>query len=59
MVELGIGTGHPPEKVHAGDCHMLSTRRRAVDRDEARRLLAAGLTSCSHCQPDVQLEVID
>ncbi|MER5756811.1 DUF6233 domain-containing protein [Streptomyces sp. NPDC002088] len=33
---------------------MAGTRRRAVSRDEARRLLAAGLQSCSHCQPDTQ-----
>ncbi|MFF8681154.1 DUF6233 domain-containing protein [Streptomyces sp. NPDC015237] len=59
VVELGIGTGRPPVKVHAGDCHMLGTRRRAVDRDEARRLLAGGLAACGHCQPDVQLNVLD
>ncbi|MGC0387044.1 DUF6233 domain-containing protein [Streptomyces sp. SAI-129] len=58
MVELGIGTGRPPVKVHASDCHMLGSCRCAVGRDEARRLLAGGLDACGHCQPDVQLDVI-
>ncbi|MFC4464558.1 DUF6233 domain-containing protein [Streptomyces xiangluensis] len=43
IVEHGIGTGRPPVQVRAGDCHMAGSRRRPVDRDEARRLLAAGL----------------
>ncbi|GAA5207615.1 DUF6233 domain-containing protein [Streptomyces thinghirensis] len=59
IVELGIGARHPPVQVHAGDCHMAGQRHRAVDRDEARRLLAAGLRPCGHCQPDVELRVID
>ncbi|MER5753721.1 DUF6233 domain-containing protein [Streptomyces sp. NPDC002088] len=53
-VELGIGTGRPPVQVHAGDCYMAGQRRRPVDREEARRLLATGLRACSHCQPDIQ-----
>ncbi|MFH8978845.1 hypothetical protein [Streptomyces sp. NPDC017890] len=28
------------------------------DHDEARRLLAAALKACTHCQPDVQLPII-
>ncbi|MGW4518433.1 DUF6233 domain-containing protein [Streptomyces sp. NPDC004393] len=43
LMELGIGTGRPPVQVHAGDCRMAGKRRRAVSRDEARRLLATGL----------------
>ncbi|GAB7111099.1 hypothetical protein JCM4814A_94180 [Streptomyces phaeofaciens JCM 4814] len=58
-VELGIGISRPPVRVHAGDCHMTGNRRRPVDRDEARRLLTAGLQSCTHCQPDVELHIID
>ncbi|MFJ8540297.1 DUF6233 domain-containing protein [Streptomyces sp. NPDC093591] len=38
---------------------MAGKRRRAVSRDEARRLLAAGLGACSHCQPDTQLHILD
>ncbi|MFM9633185.1 DUF6233 domain-containing protein [Streptomyces galilaeus] len=59
VVELGIGTGRPPLQVHAGDCYMAGKRRRAVGRDEARRLLADGLRACTHCRPDAQLDIID
>ncbi|MFF3942983.1 DUF6233 domain-containing protein [Streptomyces phaeofaciens] len=59
IVELGIGISRPPVRVQAGDCHMASKRRRPVDRDEARRLLTAGLQSCTHCRPDTQLDIID
>ncbi|WP_244362277.1 DUF6233 domain-containing protein [Streptomyces aquilus] len=59
IVGLGIGAGHPPVQVHAGDCYAAGKRRRPVDRDEARRLLATGLPGCTHCQPDVQLHIID
>ncbi|WP_373464485.1 DUF6233 domain-containing protein [Streptomyces sp. V4I2] len=38
---------------------MKGTRLRPVDRDEARRLLTAGLRACTHCQPDVQLHILD
>ncbi|MEU9057190.1 DUF6233 domain-containing protein [Streptomyces sp. NPDC048384] len=48
IVELGIGADRTPVQVHAGDCHMTGKRRREVSRDEARRLLAAGLPGCSH-----------
>lgn len=59
IVELGIGSGRTPVQVHAGNCHMAGKRRRAVDRSEARRLLAAGLEACTHCRPDAQLHIID
>jgi len=51
IMELGIGERQPPLQVHTGDCHLAGTRHRPVDRDEARRLLTAGLTACGHCQP--------
>ncbi|MER5227154.1 DUF6233 domain-containing protein [Streptomyces flaveus] len=56
---IGIGAGNPPTAIHAGDCHMVGARRRPIDREEARRLLAAGLPDCSHCQPRVQLHILD
>ncbi|MBK3633115.1 hypothetical protein JHN52_09150, partial [Streptomyces sp. MBT97] len=58
-VELGIGTGRPPVQVHAGDGYAAGKRRRTVDRDRARRLLADGLRACTHCRPDTRLNVID
>nr|WP_279345209.1 DUF6233 domain-containing protein [Streptomyces sp. HP-A2021] len=59
MVQLGIGTGRPPVQVHAGDCNAAGNRRRPVGRDEARRLLASGLPACPHCQPDIELRILD
>lgn len=59
LVELGIGAGRPPVRVHAGTCHMAGKRRQAVSQEEARRLLASGLRACTHCEPDVQLRIID
>ncbi len=57
VVEFGIGDGHPPVEVHAGHCHAIGTRQRPVSRDEARRLLAAGLRACTHCTPDAALDI--
>ncbi|MFE6364318.1 DUF6233 domain-containing protein [Streptomyces sp. NPDC057806] len=59
VVELGPGSSRQPVEVHVGDCHMAGKRRRAISRDEARRLLATGLRACLHCQPDTQLGIID
>ncbi|QKV98346.1 DUF6233 domain-containing protein [Streptomyces sp. NA02536] len=59
IVELGIGERRPPLQVHAGDCYMAGKRRRPVDRDEARRLLTAGLTACGHCRPDSALGITE
>ncbi|MFB8033816.1 DUF6233 domain-containing protein [Streptomyces sp. NPDC056004] len=33
-------------------------RRRAIDRDQARALLADGIRACSHCRPDTSLGVL-
>lgn len=57
VVELGIGAGRPPAELHAGHCYAIGKRRRPVSRDEARRLLAAGLRACSHCTPDTTLDI--
>ncbi|WP_314416195.1 DUF6233 domain-containing protein [Streptomyces kroppenstedtii] len=57
MVELGIGVGRPPVEVHAGHCYAIGKRRRPISRDEARRLLDAGLRACSHCAPDTTLDI--
>ncbi|MFC8095344.1 DUF6233 domain-containing protein [Streptomyces sp. NPDC057301] len=59
IVELGIGADRTPVQVHAGNCHVAGKRRREVSRDEARRLLAAGLPGCTHCEPDVRLRMDD
>ncbi|MEU9353574.1 DUF6233 domain-containing protein [Streptomyces griseoloalbus] len=59
IVELGIGARRPPLQVHAGDCYMAGQRHRPVDRDEARRLVAAGLQACGHCRPDSRLGITE
>ncbi|MFJ1877312.1 DUF6233 domain-containing protein [Streptomyces sp. KS_5] len=59
IVELGIGADRAPVQVHAGDCYIAGKRRRVVSRDEARRLLAAGLESCTHCEPATRLHILD
>jgi hypothetical protein len=46
IVQLGIGTGRPP-----GDCYATGNRRRVINRDEARRLLASGLPACPTASP--------
>jgi hypothetical protein len=38
---------------------MVGKRRRPVDRDEVRRLLAAGLKACGHCRPDSALGITE
>ncbi|WP_247707032.1 DUF6233 domain-containing protein [Streptomyces liliiviolaceus] len=35
----------------------MGKRRRPISRDEARRLLNAGLRACSHCSPDTLLDI--
>ncbi|MEH0415963.1 DUF6233 domain-containing protein [Streptomyces sp. B21-083] len=59
IVELGTSTGQPLQ-VHDGECGMAGTRQRAIDRDEARRLLTTGqVQACPFCHPDTQLHIID
>ncbi|MFE4703248.1 DUF6233 domain-containing protein [Streptomyces sp. NPDC056738] len=42
-----------------GGCYAAGKRRRAVPRDEARRLLTSGVRACGHCQPDTALNILD
>ncbi len=58
VVELSRAADGPLQ-VHDGACHMRGKRRRAVSRDEARRLLTAdAVPACPVCQPDTQLRII-
>ncbi|MFK0154274.1 DUF6233 domain-containing protein [Streptomyces sp. NPDC090493] len=57
ILELNRATGHPLA-VHVGDCGMVGRRRRAVDQDGARRLLATdGIPACPICRPDTALHI--
>ncbi|MFJ3229227.1 DUF6233 domain-containing protein [Streptomyces sp. NPDC086783] len=51
IVELGIGDGRPPVELHVGGCYAAGKRRRPVEAEEARRLLASGIRACTHCTP--------
>ncbi|MGW3944284.1 DUF6233 domain-containing protein [Streptomyces phaeochromogenes] len=42
-----------------GGCYAAAKRRRPVGRDEARWLLATGVRTLSHCQPDAALDILD
>ncbi|MGW6100661.1 DUF6233 domain-containing protein [Streptomyces sp. NPDC055157] len=55
IIELGIGQGALPSEVHVGYCHAAGKRRRVIDRDQARALLADGICTCAHCRPDTGL----
>ncbi|MEV0938321.1 DUF6233 domain-containing protein [Streptomyces phaeochromogenes] len=57
--ELGIGDGRPPAEVRMGGCYAAAKRRCTVGRDEARWLLATGVRTLSHCQPDAALDILD
>ncbi|MFJ2263509.1 DUF6233 domain-containing protein [Streptomyces sp. NPDC087844] len=57
VIELGMGAGHPPVEVHAGHCYAIGKRHKPISRDEARRLLDAGLRACGHCTPDTALDI--
>ncbi|MFD3932650.1 DUF6233 domain-containing protein [Streptomyces sp. NPDC058614] len=59
VVELSRATGEPLQ-VHDGECGMTGKRNRAIDRDEARRLLTTdAVPACPFCHPDTQLHIID
>ncbi|MFC4508432.1 MULTISPECIES: DUF6233 domain-containing protein [Streptomyces] len=56
---MGTATGEPIQ-VHDGECAMNGRRHRAIDRDEARRLLTSGaVPACPFCHPNTQLHIID
>ncbi|WP_404200107.1 DUF6233 domain-containing protein [Streptomyces tauricus] len=49
--------GNHAVEVHTGHCYAIGKRRRPISRDEARRLLDAGLRACSRCTPDTLLDI--
>ncbi|MFB7468254.1 DUF6233 domain-containing protein [Streptomyces sp. NPDC056224] len=51
------GYGQQPFRVHAGSCP--DGQGKALDRTEARRLLAQGVEACPFCRPDVALGVLE
>nr|WP_254667949.1 DUF6233 domain-containing protein [Streptomyces griseus] len=45
--------------MHAGHCRAAASRRRAIDRDQARALLSEAIRACEHCRPDTDLAYWD
>ncbi|MFD6288329.1 DUF6233 domain-containing protein [Streptomyces sp. NPDC060205] len=58
VVELGIRAGRPPVEVHAGHHFALGRRHKPLSRDDARRLLDAGLRACGHRTQDTALDIL-
>ncbi|WP_327135907.1 DUF6233 domain-containing protein (plasmid) [Streptomyces sp. NBC_01343] len=59
LVERGIGVGRRPVRVHAGGCWDTSKRCTPATAEQARRLLAEGVSACPHCRPDTALGVLE
>ncbi|GGX40862.1 DUF6233 domain-containing protein [Streptomyces chryseus] len=55
VIQLGIGEGSPPMAMHVGGCGLGGGRTRAIDRAQALRALADGITPCPVCKPDRDL----
>ncbi|MET9454480.1 DUF6233 domain-containing protein [Streptomyces canus] len=48
-----------PAYVHVGDCWNAGSRSKGVERDQALRALADGVTACPQCRPDTALGILD
>ncbi|WP_392900925.1 DUF6233 domain-containing protein [Streptomyces sp. LN699] len=59
LIEHGIGAGRPLIRVHVGGCWDTRNRCSAVEVEQARRALAAGVPGCPHRRPHVALGVLD
>ncbi|MFC8723737.1 DUF6233 domain-containing protein [Streptomyces bacillaris] len=52
---LGLTQAGQPEEVHQGWCFVIQRRQNRITVDEARELLAQGITACHVCRPDSEL----
>ena len=59
LLEVGLNRDSPPVQVHAGGCWDAGKRTRGIDRGEALRALAGGVTACGVCRPDSELGFIE
>ncbi|MFF0408581.1 DUF6233 domain-containing protein [[Kitasatospora] papulosa] len=63
-VDAGLGSraGHRPGPASDRGAHRplprRRSRRRTIDRDQARSLLSEGIRACDHCRPDTDLGVL-
>ncbi|MFJ8224935.1 DUF6233 domain-containing protein [Streptomyces griseus] len=59
VLEAGIGQERRPVAVHQGFCRPSDVRSRAINADEARRLIAADTDlACQFCRPDTALGLL-
>ncbi|MES9623242.1 DUF6233 domain-containing protein [Streptomyces tuirus] len=54
-----IGSSSSVSALDARPSRSTPVTGRAINRDEAHRLLASGLPACPHCQPDMDLRILD
>jgi hypothetical protein len=59
LLEVGLNRDSPPVQVHVGDCWNSGKRTRGIDRGEALRALADGVTACGACRPDSELGFLE
>jgi len=59
LLEVGLNRDSPPVQVHVGGCRDAGKRTRGIDRGEALRALASGVTACGVCRPDSELGFLD
>ncbi|MFE7128933.1 DUF6233 domain-containing protein [Streptomyces sp. NPDC057617] len=55
----GIGARRALTGVHVGGCYMATGMTMTLTREQAVRLLTAGVEACGHCRPDTELGVLD
>ncbi|WP_329230180.1 DUF6233 domain-containing protein [Streptomyces canus] len=58
LIERGLSQ-HNAVYVHVGDCWNAGSRSKGVERDQALRALADGVTPCPQCRPDTALGILD
>ncbi|QUC63001.1 hypothetical protein IOD14_43105 [Streptomyces sp. A2-16] len=58
LIERGLSRQHAVY-VHVGDCWNAGSRSKGVERDQALRALADGVTACPQCRPDTALGILD
>ena len=59
LLEIGLNRDSPPVQVHVGGCWDSGKRTRGIDRGEALRALADGVTACGVCRPDSELGFLE
>ena len=59
LLEQGLNRDAPPVQVHVGGCWDAGKRSRGIDRGEALRALAGGVTACGVCRPDSELGFLE